>query len=257
MPTSLESEGLERLAREAAAKWGVTLDRPFALSNYSYVAPAGGNAVLKVRDPADDESDEEPDALELWSGDGAVGLIRVSGDRRVFLLERAKPGTDISELAEDEATAIAVGVGQRLWRPASEPFRWIGDHVPRWLAQVERAQDARHELIRLARQLYESLQPGRSTLVHGDLHHHNILKAGNRYLAIDPKPMLGEAEFDVPSFLWNPIGYEMTPETTRRRLSKFAAAGLDEERMRAWSVIRGAYLGISDREVAVLRKLLT
>jgi streptomycin 6-kinase len=256
MPTSLESEGLEQLARQAAAKWGVTLGRPFALSNYSYVARAGSEAVLKVRDPADDESDEEADALELWNGDGAVGLISVSDDRRVFLLERARPGTDISELPEGEATAIAVGVGQRIWRPAAEPFRWIGDCVPRWLAHAAQTQHARHELIRLARQLYEGLKPGRSTLVHGDLHHHNILKAGERYLAIDPKPMLGEAEFDVPSFLWNPIGYEMTPETTRRRLSKFAAAGLDEERMRAWSVIRGAYLGISDHEIGVLRELL-
>jgi streptomycin 6-kinase len=256
MSSLADGEGIEQLAREAAAKWGVTLGRPFAISNYSYVAPAGPEAVLKVRDPADDESDEEADALELWNGDGAVGLIRASDDHRVLLLERASPGTDISELPEDEGTAIAVEVGQRLWRLASERFRWIGDHIPKWLAQAEQAQQERHELIRLARQLYESLRPGRSTLVHGDLHHHNILKAGDRYLAIDPKPMLGEVEFDVPSFLWNPIGYEMTLETTRRRLSKFAAAGLDEERMRAWSVIRGAYLGISDHEIAVLRELL-
>ena len=153
-------------------------------------------------------------------------------------------------MPEDEATAIAVDVGLRLWRAARGPFRWIGDHVPRWLDNAEG-----HELLPLARKLYASLEPGRATLVHGDFHHHNILDAGGRYLAIDPKPYLGEPEFDVPSFLWNPIPYRMTPEVTERRLAAFAAAGLDEERMRAWSVIRGAYLGADENGSRVLRGL--
>jgi streptomycin 6-kinase len=84
------------------------------------------------------------------------------------------------------------------------------------------------------------------TLVHGDLHHHNILNAGTRYVAIDPKPMLGEPEFDVPPFLWNPMGSQMTREETERRLTAFSEAGLDERRMRAWALIRGAYLTVGD-----------
>ena len=58
--------------------------------------------------------------------------------------------------------------------------------------------------------------------------------------------MLGDPEFDVPSFLWNPLGSEMTAERTEQRIAAFAAAGLDEGRIRAWTVIRGAYLGIGD-----------
>ena len=173
--------------------------------NYSYVAPAGGDAVLKVTPAEDDESDEEADALELWNGDGAVRLLRRDRARRALLLERARPGSDISQLPEDEATAIAVEVGLRLWRPAAEPFRWIGDHVPRWLDQAERSDQEGRELIPLARQLYASLDVGRDVLVHGDFHHHNILRAGERHLAIDAKAMLGEPEYDVPSFLRNPL----------------------------------------------------
>ncbi|MDQ3066751.1 MAG: hydroxyurea phosphotransferase, partial [Actinomycetota bacterium] len=59
-----------------ASEWGVELGEPFALSRYSYVAPAGDDAVLKVRSPEDDESDEEAEALELWAGEGAVRLLR-------------------------------------------------------------------------------------------------------------------------------------------------------------------------------------
>ncbi|MGH2381027.1 MAG: hypothetical protein ACRDG7_07385 [Candidatus Limnocylindria bacterium] len=51
--------------------------------------------------------------------------------------------------------------------------------------------------------------------------------------------MLGEPEFDVAPFLWNPIHQTMTLEVAERRLAAFAAAGLDEQRMRVWSVIRG------------------
>ena len=45
--------------------------------------------------------------------------------------------------------------------------------------------------------------------MHGDFHHHNILASARGPLAIDPKPMLGEPEYDVPSFLWNPLPYRM------------------------------------------------
>ena len=68
--------------------------------------------------------------------------------------------------------------------------------------------------------------------------------------------MLGEPEYDVPSFLWNPLGRPMQLDVTERRLAAFAAAGLDEERMRAWAVIRGAYLGADENEERVLRALV-
>jgi streptomycin 6-kinase len=246
---------LERVAREVAVEWGVELGSPFALSRYSYVAPAGKAAVLKVTPPEDDESDEEADALTLWDGEGAVRLLRHDRERRALLIERAHPGTDVSGLPNDQATAIAVEIGLRLWRPAGAPFRWIGDHVPRWLDEVG-PERAGSQLIPLARELYDSLEAGRATLVHGDFHHHNILDAGDGHLAIDAKAMLGEPEFDVPSFLWNPLPYRMDRDITERRLAAFAAAGLDQYRMRAWSIIRGAYLGADADEAAVLRSLL-
>ena len=242
---------LERIAREVAAEWEVVLGPLFELARYSYVAPAGDGAVLKVTPPEDDESDEEAEALELWAGDAAVRLLRRDRERRALLVERARPGDDIAALPEDEATAIAVAVGLRLWRAASEPFRWIGDWVPRWLDNAEG-----HPLVPRARELYASLDVRRDVLVHGDFHHHNVLRSQRGPVAIDPKPMLGEPEYDVPSFLWNPLHYRMRLDVTERRLAAFAAAGLDEERMRKWTVIRGAYLGADENETAVLLALV-
>ncbi len=248
----LDLEPLARIAHDIAAEWGVELGSRYALARHSYAAPAGDNAVLKVTPPEDDESDEEADALSQWNGEGAVRLLRHERCRRAILIERALPGSDISTLGDDEATAIAVEVGLRLWRPAAEPFRWIGDHVQHWLDRAERSGRTRPELIPLARELYASLEVGREILVHGDFHHHNILRHGDRHVAIDPKPMLGEPEFDVPPFLWNPLRHHMRLDVTEHRLKAFAAAGLDEKRMRAWAVIRGAYLGVDDQVGRVL-----
>jgi streptomycin 6-kinase len=232
----LDRAELERVGCEVAAEWGLQLGRPFPLALHGFVAPAGEDAVLKVTPEVFWETTLEPDALAHWGGEGAVRLLRHDRERRAFLLERARPGTDIAALRDDEATAIAVEVGRRVWRPAAEPFSWVGDHVPGWLDEEP------NELTPLARELFASLDVGRKTLVHGDFHHQNILDAGSRYVAIDPQPFLGEPEFDVPSFLWNPLPCRLRVERLEARLAAFVAAGLDEERIRKWAVIRGAYL---------------
>ena len=229
-------------AERAAAGWGIELGPPFALSRYSYVAPAGPDAVLKVAWEEDDESLHEPEALELWAGDGAVRLLRREG--RVILEERALPGEDISRLADDEATAIAVDVATRLWRPAQPPFRPVLDYVQHWLANEP------SPLTELALELLPQLGAADGWVVHGDYHHHNVLRHGDRYVAIDPKPYLADREYDVFSFLVNPLRYRMKPETTERRIARFVAAGLDEWRIRAWAVVRGAYLSDEYEELA-------
>jgi streptomycin 6-kinase len=243
----------ERVARE----WGLELGVPFALSRYSYVAPVGDDAVLKIAFDGDDEGLHEPDALRVWDGHGAVRLLRSDPSRRALLQERARPGTDVSALPEARAVEVAVDVGSRLWVPAGEPFRWIGDHVPRWLDNGERAAGEGSELIPLARELYAELDVGRATLIHGDFHHHNILRHGERYVAIDAKAMLGDPEYDIPSFLANPLSYRLVNrQLTEQRISAFVDAGLDDFKIRAWAVIRLSYLGADPEESALVRSLL-
>ncbi len=227
---------LEAAARDAAAAWEVELGEPFALALHSFAAPAGDAAVLKVVPERHWESDHEPDALAHWAGDGAARLVRHDRGRRAFLIERAVPGTDISELPDAEATAIAVDIGRRLWRPAGAPFLRVADELPRWLDEAE------GELRAKAEELLAGMELRHDVLVHGDFHHHNILASARGHLAIDPQPFLGEPEYDVVPFLWNPLPIGVRQELLGARLAAFAAAGLDEERMRGWMVIRGSYL---------------
>jgi len=245
---------LAATAAEIAAEWGIRLGEPFPLARYSYVAPAGPDAVLKVTPSADDQADHEADALVLWDGRGAVSVLRHDRARRAVLLRRASPGDDLARLDDDVATEIALGVARRLWRHAGAPFRRIGDHVRKELERPGVEPSSR--LLPTARSLFAGMNVGADVLVHGDFHHHNVLSAGSEYLAIDPKPMLGEPEYDVASLLWNPISYRMRRDVTRRRLAAFAAAGLDEERVRAWAVIRASFLGLNEEKTSVLEKLL-
>ena len=235
---------LERVAHEVAAEWGLRLGPRITAGRYSYAAPAG-DAILKVVPPEDDDADQIADALRLWNGNGAVRLLRYDPIRRALLLERLIPGDDAASLAEDEATAVAIDVGRKIWchAPASpHPFRTIHHWVRRWLPG-----DEAHPLVAVARRIYESMSPRLDRVVHTDLHHYNLLRRGDDWVAIDPKPYLGEPEFDVISFLANPSATEPTLERTERRIRAFADAGLDADRIRRWAIVRGVLDGLPSR----------
>ena len=70
---------LAAVAKTLAGEWGLELGMPFSATRYSYVVPAGADAVLKRRPAEDDESEEEADALALWDGDGAVEGVACGG----------------------------------------------------------------------------------------------------------------------------------------------------------------------------------
>ena len=101
-----------------------------------------------------------------------------------------------------------------------------------------------HPLVAPARRLYEQLEPRGDVVLHADFHHHNLLRRGAEWIAIDPKPVVGEPEFDVPAFLWNPLGTKPTLDRTERRIRAFAGAGLDADRIRRWSIVRGVCDGL-------------
>jgi streptomycin 6-kinase len=236
------AERLRATAEEVAREWGVPLGERIVAGRFSFVAFAGDDAVLKVVPIEDDEADHEADALALLAGDGAVRLLRHDRARRAILMERARPGYDASNLSEYEAIRVAIAATKKFWRaPATrgQPFRWIGDHVPRWL---DDAGD--HYLVRQAKEIYATMTPSDATLVHGDFHHHNLLSHGDGWVVIDPKPMVGEPEFDVPTFLWNPIGNMPTKDGVERWIGAFADAGLDANLLRKWAIVRGTYQGL-------------
>ena len=109
----------------------------------------------------------------------------------------------------------------------------------------------------LARTLTEEIGGGTDWLVHGDLHHHTVLRSGRDFVAIDPKPYLAERECGVATRLWNPIGSDLSdPARTEGRIRSFVAAGLVEYEIRAWTLLRGSHLRPGPVFVDRLRSLV-
>jgi streptomycin 6-kinase len=124
------------------------------------------------------------------------------------------------------------------------PADWeqLGQPFPRWL--LEAALEVCQTRGAVGR------RAGKDVLVHCDLHFMNILPHLNEgrpfgkssYVAIDPQPMIGEAEFAVAPILWNRIRdlSATAPELALlERCADFSsAAGLDGEAAREWSLVR-------------------
>lgn len=234
---------LETTATEIAAEWSIRLG-PRVPSKHSYIAAAGDDAILKIVRPGVPEYHQEADALRLWNGGHAVRLLRHDRARRALLLERAVPGIDLSDFSEGEAMSAAIDVGRALWvrPPGDHPFRNVMSLCRQWLE--ERAGQG-EPLVGRAQALLEGMVLPTEVLIHGDLHHHNILQSNRGWVAIDAQPAVGEPEYDVVTLLWNPVGVTPTKERTDRWMRAFHDAGLDTRRVREWAVVRGTILSFS------------
>jgi streptomycin 6-kinase len=258
---------LPRLVGECAEHWGLDVGPPFAGSNVSWVAPArladGREAVLKLNVP-DRESEHEADALAFWAGEGAVLLLEHDAERRALLLERCVPGTSLWSRPDDEdANRIAAGVLRRLWRepPPGHRFRPLAPEALRWAEELptewrEAGEPFEHTLVELASALARDLAESQSELVvvHQDFHGDNVLLAARGWLAIDPKPLVGERAFDAASLLrdrrWELARDPDAPRRVRRRLDQLSSElGLDRERTRGWGIAHALAWGISGRSV--------
>jgi streptomycin 6-kinase len=255
-------ESLPRLAAECAEQWSLRLGEPFRDGKVSFTLPAtladGSEAVLKVNFP-EDESAREADALAYWRGEGAVRLLAVDRERNALLVERAVPGTSLWELHDDDATLIAASVLRRLWqRPAlnGHPFRVLGAEAG-WMTRLRSDWEAlgrpfEQSLVDAAAEAARELAGSQPRLVvcHQDLQGSNVLRAQREpWLAIDPKPIVGEPAFDVASLLrdrrWSTRG-----EVMRRRLDLLAVElGLERERMRGWGVVHALYWGVGPNKL--------
>jgi len=264
------AEWLKRLpilVAECEQRWSLTVGAPFDPLSYNYVAPAvraeGTDVVLKVGFP-NPELLAEMDALKIYAGRGIVQLLEADHDQGVMLLERLKPGTPLSGIMDDQrATSIAVQVMRQLWQPV--PFEHSFPTVEKWAAGLKRLRlrfdggtgPLPAHLVEEAERLFEELigSMDEPMLLHGDLHHDNILAAERQpWLALDPKGLVGEPAYEVGALLRNQLPQDLkTPQASRilrRRIDQFAEElGFDRQRLCAWGLaqaVLSAWWSIED-----------
>jgi streptomycin 6-kinase len=240
---------LPSLVAERARVWELVLEEPFE-ATYHWVAPGrrGSTEVVLKVGIATEEGDlaREAAVLAAWDGAGAVRLLEVdvSADCAALLLERVRPGTDLTALPDEEAFPLLGRVGRALH--ASSAARPAAAVEPAALAELR----AGHPLLpssvtsaaadRLDGLLASAAAP---VLCHGDLHHGNVLLGGDGPVAIDPRGVWAEPALDVSVAMLNPLG--MLPRDRsalaallERRLALLCPAmGVDADRGRAWTAV--------------------
>lgn len=234
------------LRDEVARDWGLTFGPPFPLS-FHWVAPAGPDAVLKLGPPGAEHLLREAAVLDAYDGDGAVPLLRHDPERGALLLGRASPGTMLRDLVPDrdaEAAAVIAGLLRRLHRapvPDGLPdVRSLGDDLAAHRARHGDADPLPRGYVDAAAELLTDLCDSAPchVLLHGDLHHDNVLRDGDGWTAIDPHGWVGDPGFDAGPVLYNPDPWRRDEPPVHARV-EVLAAGLGEpvERIRAWGFV--------------------
>ena len=231
----------------------------------AWVAPAlradGTAAVLKLGMPHF-EAEHEIAGLRFWNGDPTVRLLEADEGLNAMLLERCEPGTVLRSLPEPEQDVAIAGVLRRLWRTPGEPhpFRPLRDMAAVWSDEA-RAESARWfdgGLVREGLALFAELsRPAASdVLLATDLHAGNVLRAQREpWLAIDPKPFVGDPAYDATQHLLNCTRLHTSPLPLIQRVADLLE--LDRDRVRRWTFARVAvaYFGDPAAQLGLARAL--
>lgn len=202
--------------------------------------------MLKVaRAGAAGEEERAGFALQLWwNGDGAA--LVYEHDTDAVLLERAQGPRSLAAMAsrtaadDDHALRVLCQSVAGLHRPRSAPppplvpledwFAELFEHAEEWGGVYLRGAD-------LAAELLDG--PGEPVVLHGDVHHGNVLDFGTRgWLAIDPKALIGAPAFDYANMLCNPVpSHAAEPERLARRVQTVAlASGIPVGTLLRWVI---------------------
>jgi streptomycin 6-kinase len=205
---------------------------------------AGQPVVLKVIKDCQDEW-RAGEILDTFEGRGVVRVYEfIEG---ALLLERLNPGRSLVDLTLNGSDSKATTILAHTIRAMSP--RTPADSVPTvkdWGAAFDRYADRGStvipdRLLSAARRVYWTLcsSQNRVRLLHGDLHHANVLFDGERgWLAIDPTGVVGEIEFEAAAALRNPHDWPMFVESSviRSRIGILAGElDLDSSRVVGWA----------------------
>ncbi len=253
---------LEERVVSCARDWRLRVGAPLAGGHRAGVfecwTPRGEEAVLKIA-PTSIEAEQEGRALMAWADtDAAVRLLDADFDRGALLLERIRPATPLPPSDEPRALAVAADLLPRLHSVApDEAFPTMAEMFP-FLAQhavddVEYERRTRGEPARAASAV--ELLPSAvaaavdlcetsavNVLLHGDFIDKNVLLDGNRYVAADPIPRLGDPASDIGGF-----AAEHPPSSSILARAKAIGeeTGTDPHRCQRWAAVWTVLLAMS------------
>jgi streptomycin 6-kinase len=241
-------ETLPDLILECESRFHLKMYSHIPNLSFNYVAEAiqknGAKIIVKLCVPSK-EVENEINALQLLQSNEIVKLLDFDSAQGILLLENLSPGKMLSTLNDDtKATAIVANIIKQIGKPISNEHSF--PTTLEWFARLEKPLElptgfsislidkAKH----IAKELHQDM--GDKVLLHGDLHHFNILSQKESWVAIDPKGVVGEREYEVGAFLRNPIPNIATTMNTKkivaRRVDQLREhLNFDKQKISAWS----------------------
>lgn len=195
-----------------AKHWDLSDILPVDNMTFNYVARATKNqhhaVVLKIS--CDKKLiDDEIRALQHFHGHGAVRLVEHNAQHNAILLQQAIPGITMKSYRAQHPAELS-GIIEQFIKTAKKlhsspaPSTKNFSEIKKWLQIFNRIDTAKMppELLKQAKNLSQDLITSQqhAVLLHGDLHLDNILQHKDSWLAIDPKGLVGEPEFEIAGF---------------------------------------------------------
>jgi streptomycin 6-kinase len=242
---------LPSLVDDLARQWGLAITGEEFRHGYSAVvlptAQGGRPLALKLAWPPD-QVQAEAAALVAWHARGMVEMVACDVPRGALLLERLDASHSLASIPLAEAAATAGALIRTLATQAPGSFPSLQAAARQLAATLQVRQRSLSDpvpgqWITLAVGLAADLarDPGH-LLVHTDLHYDNILaseRAGQRWVAIDPKAAAGTPERSTAELLWSRVDELPGPHAITSLLSTLVDNGqLDQGRAIAWSFVR-------------------
>ncbi len=229
-----------------ARAWRVAIERTVVTPTSLIVhgKRAGTPVVLKVIK----EEGGEWRCGEITAKFGGRGVVQVYEHMAgAALFEKLDPGEPLAALTlagrDDEATEILATMLGRM-APGDPPEgcptveQW-GEGFMRYLGSGD--ERIPHTLLEPAHRIFRDLSRTQRVpaLLHGDLHHYNVLSDRARgWCAIDAKGVVGELEYELGAALRNPVDRPdlfAKLDVVERRLDHFGLGlGIDASRARGW-----------------------
>lgn len=239
--------------------WNLSDIIPVENMTYNYVAKAKQDntrcVVLKISCNAKLLADEIK-MLQHFENNGAVKVIAYNSECSAALLQQAIPGTSLKSLYPqnvDKVMEIYVDVVRKLHRQVatenkhSYTSQYTYRNVKEWLATLDNITspllpaELMGKAIQLKRELLNTTSEEK--ILHGDLHHDNIIQDRHAWRVIDPKGIVGELGFEIAAFdfihqseLENNLDI---PSLFKKRIEKFShKSELEATRLAKWVYVR-------------------
>jgi len=169
-----------------------------------------GDAVLKIGNPCR-ETFAEIAMLREYGGGRFCRLYEADPENGVLLLEQIRPGTRLRDVPSlDKRLELFAGIFTGLHKPPADPGEYPA--YSGWVSRIAGYMGGQPEhwelcvYMRRAEKLYLEAETiySRKMLLHGDLHHDNLLLNEQKtYTIIDPKGVVGDPVFEVGRFILN------------------------------------------------------